>query len=86
MMELENVPLNLLPVVEESVLAVKPIADKRNISIQLSTPQKAILVLGDKSGLQQVFINLINNAIKFSPKGSTVEIGVHRTDDQANMF
>lgn len=85
MMELENAPLNLLPVVEESILAVKPIADKRNISIQLSTPQKAILVLGDKSGLQQVFINLINNAIKFSPKGSAVEIGVHKADDQASI-
>jgi two-component system phosphate regulon sensor histidine kinase PhoR len=85
MMELENAPLNLFPVLEESILAVKPIADKRNISIQLSTPQKALLVFGDKSGLQQVFINLINNAIKFSPKGSAVEVNVRRTDDQVHI-
>jgi two-component system, OmpR family, phosphate regulon sensor histidine kinase PhoR len=72
-------------VLEESTQAVKPIADKRNISIQISTPQKALLVIGDKSGLQQVFINLLNNAIKFSPKGSIVEVDVKRTEDQTHI-
>ena len=82
MMELENAPLNLFPVLEESILAVKPIADKRNISIESFIPQKALLVIGDKSGLQQVFINLINNAVKFSPKGSVVEVNMKRIEDQ----
>jgi PAS domain S-box-containing protein len=85
MMDLENAPLNLLPVLEESILAVKPIADKRNISIKLSTPQKALLIIGDKSGLQQVFINLINNAVKFSLMGNTVEVDVKRTGDQTHI-
>ncbi len=85
MMELENAPLNLIPILEESILAVKPIADKRNISIKLFPLPKALLVIGDKSGLQQVFINLINNAVKFSPGGSVVEVGVKRLDDQTSV-
>jgi len=82
MMEMENIPLNLIPVLEETIAAVKPIADKRDISIELTPSQKALLVIGDKSGLQQVFINLINNAVKFSPRGSVVEVGVKRIDDR----
>ena len=85
MMELENAPLDLIPVLEESIFAVKPIANKRNISIELSTPQKTLHIIGDKSGLQQVFINLINNAIKFSPKGSAVEVDVKRIDAQTHV-
>jgi PAS domain S-box-containing protein len=85
MMELENAPLDLIPVLEESIFAVKPIANKRNISIELSTPQKTLHIIGDKSGLQQVFINLINNAIKFSPKGSVVEVSVKSAADQTHV-
>ena len=32
--------------------------------------------MGDNSGLQQVFINLINNAVKFSRQGGTVQVTV----------
>ncbi|MCJ7434533.1 MAG: ATP-binding protein [Anaerolineales bacterium] len=85
MMKLDKAPMDLIPVLAESISAVRPIAGKNNISVELSAPQKTLPVIGDKSGLQQVFINLINNAIKFSPKGSAVEIGVKRADDQTHV-
>lgn len=76
MMTLERSPLDLIPVLEESILAVKPIAGKRRVRLDLKTEQKSVPVLGDKSGLQQVFINLINNAAKFSREGGSVNINV----------
>ncbi|HNJ14582.1 MAG TPA: HAMP domain-containing sensor histidine kinase, partial [Anaerolineales bacterium] len=76
MMELESTLLDLTPVLEESIMAVRPIGNKRDVSIKLMSEQSDFYIAGDKSGLQQVFINLINNAIKFSPKGSTVLVGL----------
>jgi len=81
MMKLEYMPMDLIPILEESMLAVKPIANKRKVSVRLTAEERAV-ILGDKSGLQQVFINLINNAVKFSPEGSAVEIEVTKTDDE----
>ena len=85
MMELDSSHLDLLPVLEESIMAVKPIGDKRNISIKLMNQETDFHIFGDKSGLQQVFINLINNAIKFSPKGSTIIVGIWKGNDQVHI-
>jgi signal transduction histidine kinase len=73
-MKLEISSIDVVTTLEESILAVKPIALKKNIAINLQTPEKPSLVLADKSGLQQVFINLINNAVKFSPEGTSVDL------------
>jgi PAS domain S-box-containing protein len=76
MMRLEIAPTDLLAILNESITAIKPIANKKKISIELSSPEDLPKIMGDKSGLQQVFINLINNATKFSPGGSTVKVMV----------
>lgn len=82
MMKLEIGPMDLIPVLEESMMAVKPIASKRRVGLSLSTPRPSVQILGDKSGLQQVFINLINNAAKFSLEGGSVNIRVTETENE----
>jgi signal transduction histidine kinase len=72
-------------VLEESVRAVKAIANKRRISIKLETEQTSSSVFGDMDGLSQVFINLINNAVKFSPKENTVEVKVAQDETHAHI-
>src|SRR5688500_10149534 len=85
MMTLEHAPIDLIPVLEESIMAVKPIAGKRRVRLDLKTERKSISVLGDKSGLQQVFINLINNAAKFSREGGSVTIYVAETNSEVQV-
>jgi signal transduction histidine kinase len=41
--------------------------------------------MGYKSGLQQVFINLINNAAKFSPQSSSIDVDVNLTPQEARV-
>jgi PAS domain S-box-containing protein len=85
MMKLEHVPMDAIPVLEESLSAVRPIANKRRVSLQLQAEKRPMIVLGDKSGLQQAFINLINNAAKFSPEGGTVEITANEVGSELHV-
>lgn len=82
MMKLDPSPTELIPILAESIQAVGPIAGKRKVSIVLSR-KEPVTILGDKSGLQQVFINLINNAVKFSREGTSVHIDVELMPDTA---
>jgi len=86
MIKLEGLPMDLLPVLEESIQAVKPIANKKKVSLLLNAPAGPVTILGEKGALEQVFINLINNATKFSPEGSEVRITVTRSDEYVSIL
>jgi PAS domain S-box-containing protein len=85
MVKLEALPMDLLPVLQESIQAVRPIANKKKVELPLDAPSGPIHILGEQGALEQVFINLINNATKFSPEGSTVQITVTRTGDNIDI-
>jgi PAS domain S-box-containing protein len=70
------VPLNLLPIIEESIAAVNPLAKTKKIEIETYIPASLPNIYGDEAAIQQVFINLINNAVKYSPDCSTVTIKI----------
>ncbi len=85
MVKLEALPMDLLLVLQESIQAVRPIANKKKVELRLTAPDGPIQILGEQGALEQVFINLINNATKFSPEGSMVRIGVAQTSESVNI-
>lgn len=73
---LEVDSVDLIGVVNAAVDTVRPIAETRQIALSLTLEEAAISVQGDARRLQQVFCNLLANALKFNAKGGSVEIRI----------
>ena len=75
-------PLNLAPIVEAAVDALRPTADVKGIQLRTATVGGDCLVKGDPNRLRQVIWNLLSNAIKFTQHDGMVSIDlgcVHST-------
>jgi len=80
-MRLDSVKLNPRDVVSEVCALLKPVADAKGITLSYQVlTELPDLVTGDPVRLRQVLLNLVNNAVKFTPKGS-VRVRVARCDD-----
>ena len=71
----------LIRAVVESMM---PTAVDRGVELRLS-PVQPVAVMGDMRRLEQVFFNLIDNALKFTPKDGRVTIGVRIVEGQVEV-
>ncbi|WP_209599145.1 HAMP domain-containing sensor histidine kinase [Ruegeria sp. HKCCSP351] len=78
--------LDIRQVVSDAVEDTKSFAVERAVSIKSTLPDQAIVVRGDKHRLQQVFENILSNAIKFSPAKSKVLISVEIEDTRVKVL
>jgi PAS domain S-box-containing protein len=69
-------PLNLAPIVEAAIDALRPTADVKGIHLRTDSLSGECLVKGDPNRLRQVIWNLLSNAIKFTQRGGVVALNL----------
>lgn len=77
--EISRRPLDLLTVIEEAVAQVSGPANQQGITVSIETPEFPPLILGDSDLLRQVFLNLLDNAVKYCRFGDRVVVRLEPT-------
>jgi CheY-like chemotaxis protein len=75
-------PVNLVFVLSQVIQSIRPAALERQLDLKILIKEDAgdIHILGDRARLEQIFSNLLNNAIKFTPAGGRVEVQIEKDD------
>lgn len=77
--------VKLADVIDETVDALTPLADRLGISLTFRRGGADVDVTGDRDQLAQVFTNLVDNALKYSGAGTTVRIHAEDPDREPGM-
>lgn len=75
--------VSLPAIVDNAVETVRADAAAKGIDIRVNVSDQLSLVEGDRLRLQQIAWNILNNAVKFTPAGGSIEIALSNENDSA---
>ena len=82
---LQMAKVDVLAELADAILVYTERAAKNNIIINYHEPEEAAIVYGDKNRLRQVFLNIIDNAVKYIGKDGVVSVEAHLDDRQVEI-
>jgi two-component system, OmpR family, sensor histidine kinase BaeS len=75
--------INLTKVCQELAIRYEPQANKKNVAIYNECGKRVIYVSADRERLQQIFDNLMQNALRYAPEGGWIKLLLKQEADEA---
>jgi PAS domain S-box-containing protein len=83
--ELRWTALSVADAVERALEATRPLFDERRHALSLTLPPRPLHVEADPARLEQIIVNVLNNAAKYTPPGGRISVVVSEEDDKVTL-
>jgi two-component system phosphate regulon sensor histidine kinase PhoR len=77
--------MNLGEVLDAAIQVVKPTAEKKHLSIETRLQPDRITAWADRDQISQALINLLDNAVKYTPEGGTITVLGKDTENEVQV-
>lgn len=84
--ELRREPIPVSELVRETIEQVQPLALGREVHLETRIPSDLPPVLGDRELLRRVLVNLLDNALKYTPAGGRVTVTAEKLSPETLLF
>ena len=81
-LKVETAPTDIRDLLDDALGTLSPVANAKSIQLQLSTDPGLPMVAADRERIRQALSNLIGNSVKFSPRGSFIDLRAARKDGE----
>lgn len=78
-------PMDAIELINGSLTSLKPQVQKKGVALEAKLPANMPMVSGDRDRLRQVLVNLLTNAVKFTPKGGRVAVTLTEITQQPDL-
>jgi len=84
-MELEPSEFDLPGAIENTLILVRERAQRRGITLGRTVDERLGMIRADERKLKQVLLNLLSNALKFTPEGGQIDVSARMHDGEAEI-
>ena len=84
-MELEATDFDLPSAIESTLMLVRERAHRRGITLARNIDERLAMIRGDERKVKQVLLNLLSNALKFTPEGGRIDVRADLRDGLAEI-
>ncbi|HEY8560989.1 MAG TPA: PAS domain S-box protein [Pyrinomonadaceae bacterium] len=84
-MRIEKDTVDLTKVYDDAMEILRPFAAQKKLAFEAAAPEGALIIDGDATRFQQIIVNLVQNAVKFTEEGGKIEVSLTRNGDFARL-
>ena len=81
----DDIPVLLNAAVGRVVLLLHPRADEKGVGLVHQACYEELIVRGTEEGIDRILVNLVDNAVKYTPSGGSVSVGLQRNGGEIHV-